>query len=328
MKFLSVVLVVGTALALGACQQQSEQGEEAPAGMGNAVPAVSPPATAPDGTVYPFDAVDDLDATEGLIAVRSGETLQIGSLEDLTNGAAARYLLDSRCTDVTANAGVFTVACADDIHTFTAAGKKDLAVPSPVSAAARTSTGEIVAGSAGQRRVTVFRDGEGEKSFDVARESDRILASQRPGQADSVVRINYFDTTIQGIDWENNRQGATLRAGLGVASVAAGRDGMFIAADATGSQLLVYNTDDIIRLQMTAPVAKSPWAVAWDDTNELAWITSTATNTAEGYSLSTGVPIKRETHATVADAQHMVVLENGTLLIASASGAGLQVIAP
>ncbi len=330
-KLTVAAAALSAAALLAACQSNpaEDSGNGGDVYMGNATAAASPASSRPAGTVHPFDAVRDLDATGDLIAVRSGGELTVGTLEEITSGRGRKHTLDDACGDVTANNGTFVAACGNDIKLITSDGEQTVHSDSPVTAAALTASGEIVAGSHDDKTIRVFRDGKQTGDFDAARETDRILTAPRGGNRDdAVVRLNNFDTTIQDLDWKDGRQGGTLRAGLGVGGVAAGPHGLILAADATGGQLLVYNTDDIIRLQMSAPVGQSPWAVAWDNPKMLAWASSTATNTAEGYSLSTGVPVLKENFATVANAQSMVSLPDGTLLLASASGEGLQVVTP
>lgn len=316
------------ATALSACGSDVT-GDDLPEQMGNATPAPSPASSDPAGTVLPFDAIEDLDTTEGVIAVRTANELHVGTVEKLREGTADTLALDEACGDVSANAGVFALGCGSTIMLVRAADStqaETLEVEEPVTAATVTTGGEVLAGSDSERKVWLYRDGQLADTFSVARETDQLQAVPVDGQADSVVRVNHFDTTIQDIDWGTGRQGGTLRVGLGVGKVAGGTDGLVLAADATGNQLLVYTTDDIIRLHQMAPVPESPWDVAWDEDTQLAWITSTATNTATGYDISRGVPLKRSEFATVADAQSIVTLDDATLLIASASGEGLQII--
>ncbi|MDY5784547.1 hypothetical protein [Corynebacterium sp.] len=325
------MLVTGLALGLGACQTPPQNEEQAGGGvaMGNATPAASPETSSPTGTVYDFEAVSDLDATGELISVRTGNELRVGTLEAITAGTAQRYELSDACGDVAANVGTFAIACGTEIRVFSADGVDTVTAEDPVSSAVRTSDGDVVAASHDSTTITVFgADGE-VSTFEAAKGTDQLVAAPRGADKhDAVVRVNHEVTTVQDMDIDNGRQGGTLRAGLGVGDVAGGPHGLVLAADTTGSQLLVYNTDDIIRLQMTAPVAESPWAVTWDDARALAWIASTATNTAEGYTLATGVPIVRTTVETVPDARHMVSLPDGTLVLASATGGGLQVVTP
>lgn len=299
--------------------------------MGNATPEASPQAGEVAGQLHSFEAVADLDATGELVAVRTASELAVGTLDAVLDGSAERYPLDPACGDVSARDGTFAVACGSEVRLIDASGQTTFATSAPASVAAVTSTGEVLTGSADKRTIRVYRDGREIDSFSVARETDQLLTVPRAGQPDAAVRVNHFDTTIQDLDLSdigNGRQGGTLRVGLGVGGVATGGDGLVLAADNTGSQLLVYTATDIIRLQQSAPVAESPWGVAWDGEASLAWVTSTATNTATGYDISQGVPLERVSVPTVADARGVVALADGTLVVASASGGGLQVIAP
>lgn len=294
--------------------------------MGSATPAASPASSDPAGEVRPFEAVRDLDATGDLLGVRTDSALIVGTFDEVLAGSAASYGLDGSCGDASANAGTFAVACGDTIRLFDRSGERSFATEEAATAATVTSSGEVLAGSKDARTVWVYRDGELERSLAVARETDQLQAVPVDGQPDSVVRTNSFDTTIQDLDWGGGKQGGTLRAGLGVGKIAAGEDGLVLAADATGSQILVYTSEDIIRLHQMAPVEDGPWDVAWDGRDRLAWITSTATNTATAYDISRGVPLERGRLRTVADAQSIASLADGTVVIASATGDGLQII--
>ena len=295
--------------------------------MGSAEPAQSPAAGDVDGSVVEFEAVRDLDSTDGVVGVRTENALITGTLEEIAAGRGTTHDLPDSCGDVSANAGSFAVACDGEIKVF-GANEATIATEHPVTSATITTTGEVLAGSDTERTVWLFRNGEEAESFSVARETDQLQAVPVDGQADSVVRVCSFDTTIQQLDWEGTREGGTLRVGLGVGKVAAGTDGLVLAADSTGSQLLVYTTDDIIRLQQMAPVPEGPWDTAWDAQNKLAWVSSTAENRATGYDISQGVPLIRKSVATIPDAQSMIALDDGTLVLASATGAGLQIVPP
>lgn len=328
---LAVVPVLAAAVLAGCGASPEakieEAGGEAAANMGSAEPAHSPAAAHPAGEVVDFEAVRDLDATDGVIGVRTDSALITGTLEDIRAGKGDRHELDSSCGEASANAGTFAVACDGEIRLF---GAQEQTIPTdrPVTVATVVSSGEVLAASDSERKVWVFRDGELADTFDVARETDQLQAARVDGQADSVVRTNRFDTTIQDLDWQGKRQGGTLRVGLGVGKIAAGDGGLVLAADSTGSQLCVYTTDSIVRLQQTAPVPDGPWDVAWDPAQRLAWVSSLAVNTATGYDISQGVPLKRAEFPTVADAQSIIALDDGTVVAASATGGGIQIVPP
>ncbi|AQQ15258.1 hypothetical protein CGLAU_06475 [Corynebacterium glaucum] len=322
-----LAVALGTA-ALTACSRPTELADELAVNMGNASPIESPSATDPDGEVHEYEPVLDLDTTDGLIAVRTADAITVGALDEILDETAESWPLEAECGDVSANAGVFAVGCGTTVRTFTASGADELPVEHPATSATVTSSGEILAGSSEERDVWVYRDGELVKTIPVARETDSIQAVPVDGQPDTVVRTNSFDTTIQDLDWNGGRQGGTLRVGLGVGKTAGGEQGLVLAADTTGNQLLVYTSDDIIRLHQMAPVPESPWDVSWDPANRLVWVASTSQNLVTGYDISRGVPLQRAQLRTVANAQSIISLDDGTLVLASATGDGIQIITP
>lgn len=323
----SMVPITIAALAVAACTPDVVDPNDS-VNMGSAEPVASPPSEHPDGQLLQFAQILDVDQTNDLIAVRTPDALVVGSLDQFKDNRTEKYELDANCSDVSANAGHFAVGCGDHIALIDSDGLHKLATEMPVTAATVTSGGEILAGSNSAKSVWLYSNGEFKKEFSVARETDQLQAVPVDDSADSVVRVNKFDTTIQDLDWGTGRQGATLRAGLGVGKVAAGEHGLVLAADATGNQLLVYTTNDVIRLQQSTPVPSGSWDVAWDSANQLAWVTSTAENLATAYDISHGVPVERAQVTTVSDAQSIAALSDGTLLIGSASGNGLQIISP
>lgn len=292
--------------------------------MGNAEPAQSPPTGQLNGEVLDFPAVEDIEVTEGTIGIRADGKLQIGSLEEIKDGSGTSHELPESCGDVTANVGAFVTVCDGEVRVFKGTEKNSFTPEDPVTVAAALPDDAVIAGSAEEPKVWVY-DADGTKAdgITVARPSDFVLAQQ-----DTVVRLNRFDTTIQDIQLAKSRQGGTLRVGLGVGQAAFGEDGLVLASDATGDQLLVYTTGEVVRLHQTVPTDATPWAVAWDPAHKFAWITSTEANTATAYDISKGVPREQRKVSTVADAQNMVSLDDGTLLIGSASGAGLHIVTP
>ncbi|WIM68854.1 hypothetical protein QP027_05595 [Corynebacterium breve] len=321
-----VALISAFGLALTACNAEGTAPEPGPE-MGNAQPVASPEQPDPTGEVHEFEDIIDLDQTGDTLGVRTADKLTIGTIDEITDGTAKAFPVDDTCTDVSASADKFVIACGKQVRVVDGKNEEAFTLEEPVQSAAITSTGELIAVSGDSAKAWVYKGGEKIDSFAVAHRSDSVFAVQHDdGQPDSVVRYNRENTTIQDIDWENGRQGGTLRVGIGIGQAVAGPDGLVLAADAQGSQLAVYTTGQVIRLQQMAPVAESPWAVAWDSSRDLAWVGSTAENIAVGYDISNGVPQKRYSVNTVPDALHMATLDDGSLVFASASGAGLQII--
>ncbi|ANE05329.1 hypothetical protein ccrud_07385 [Corynebacterium crudilactis] len=298
--------------------------------MGMATPAVSPAAQNPDGQVIDFGNITDMEVTEGdILGVRTETSLAIGTVKDFESGDVTELDVDKQCGDLTATGGTFLLPCADGVYLIDAQDP-DLgelrATEKPATVAALTSDNELLVGNDTDEELTIYRDGQDPKTFTVAGPNTQLISVPVDDRHDAVVRIWNDDTTIQDVDYPNDKEGAALRVGLGVGQMAGGEDGLLVVSDAQGGQIAIYNADDVIRLQMTAPTDKNPWGVAWDSANDLAWITSLGENTLVGYNISEGVPEEQQRLDTVADAQNIVVLSDSTLVAASATGNGIQII--
>lgn len=301
--------------------------------LGNAEPAASPASASPAGQVIDVAAeVSDMEAAGDILGLRSGDTLTLGTLDAFGSGDTTEVTVPAACSDLTASADTFVLACDDTVLLIDAASG-DIDTRSvadtdavPAASAVLTSGGELVVGSAEDDRVVVFADGQEQDSITVAGTSTQLLAVPVAGADDAVVRTNHANTTIQDVHWRDGRQGGTLRVGLGIGQAAAGQDGLVLASDNRGGQLAVYTADGVVRLHQTVPVAGSPWAVAWDPKRHVAWVATTADNRLRAFDLSTGVPEEVGAVDTVADARNILVLADGTLVAVSATGEGLQVI--
>lgn len=330
-RFLAAIIAT-SALALTACQQGSapDPGPE----MANATPQPSPTATDPDGQVIELPAawseVTDMESAGEVLALRSGTTLAVGTIGDFEAGQARELDIDAACGDLTATGDTFVLACGTQVQLIDAADagqtSRDVSAAAPVTAATLLSSGELIVGNEEEAEVTVFHSDGDTDTISVASPSTQLVSVPVTDGPDAVLRTNNANTTIQDIDWSNRRQGGTLRVGIGVGQVAPGTNGLALVSDASGNQLAVYTTDTVVRLHQTAPVDESPWGVAWDETNELAWIASTALNTITAHDISTGVPLEAHRLNSVADARNIVSLPDGTLVSVSATGDGLQVI--
>ncbi len=327
---LATSLLATTALLATACSQNPPGTPEAP-DMGKATPIASPAADNPAGTVIDVDAdITDMEVADGdILGLRSAENLAIGSIADFEAGKQVNLDVEAGCGDLTATGNQFVLACEQGVYLIDATDPTldDLhATDKPTTVAALTGEGVLITGNDVDEDVTVYREGREPVVLTVQDPGTEMIAVPVDDRHDAVVRIWNGTTTIQDVDYPNDREGATLRVGLGVAQMAGGEDGLIVVSDNRGGQIAIYNTDDIIRLQMTAPVDENPWGVAWDSSNNLAWITSLSTNQLAGYRISEGVPEELHRIDTIADARNVVVLGDGTLVVASASGDGLQVI--
>lgn len=304
--------------------------------MGNAEALASPVATDPAGRILELPAerarVTDMERAGEVIALRSETSLSIGDLAAQESGDAKVLDIDAACGDlaVSGSGDTFTLPCGTEVYLIDAAApslRTAVAVETPATVATQTSTGEVLVGNGTDASLRIYREGQDPETIPVEGATTQLISVPVEGQPDAVIRTWNPETLIQDVNWTENEQGATLRVGIGLGQMAAGPDGLVLVSDNLAPQIAVYSATDVIRLHQTAPVEESPWGISWDPANNLAWIASTAKNTIAAYDISEGVPTEKARVNSVADAKNILVLDDGTLLAASESGDGLQVIA-
>ncbi len=304
--------------------------------MGNATPLASPAQTKADGEVITLNdnltTVTDLEHVGDLLALRSGTTLAVGKLADFKKNTTTTISLDANCGDITATEASeeFIFACPDGVYAVGADKKKALIVPTdtPQTVAVKTSDGVIITGASDNNKVQIHTDTE-VTTVTVEDGTDQMIAVPTDSGPDTIYRINREHTLIQNVTYQDGKPGAILRVGLGVGQIAGGENGLAIAADTIGKQFGIYLAQEIIRLHQTTPTAnESAWTVAWDATNKYVWAATTTDNKLRGYSIAAGVGEQQQVYNSIPDVQNFVVLTDGTLIAASATGAGLQVINP
>ncbi|PFG28708.1 hypothetical protein ATK06_1828 [Corynebacterium renale] len=325
-------LSLGAGSVLAACSSMGNS--ELADVMGDATPVESPVSRDADGEilsdVFADGTVIDIEHIGNILAVRGEDSLAFGTVEQFQAGQSREVAVDKQCGELTANSETFVLACGEKVIEYS--GPEFEAVETavdpeyPATSAVRLTTGELLTANSDSARVVLYKGEEKPHIIEVEKYTTQLLSSPVDDGPDAVIRTLSEDTTIQDIDWSNGKQGARLRVGLGIGRVAPGPDGLFLASDTTGGQLMVYTADDVIRLHQAGPVDESPWAVAWDPHRNVAWVASTANNLATAYDISTGVQQPEFEIRTVADARSMVVLADGTIVTGSATGDGLQII--
>ncbi|WP_144412270.1 YncE family protein [Corynebacterium uterequi] len=313
------VLVLAAGLMMSSCQDSAPAalvtgGEEE--ALGNAVPVASPPAENNVGETIIDGEVSEVVTTGSLLGARIGDELIVGSIADFRGGDARRLDI-AGCADVTGAPSGIVVACGDHVRIVDAAGDRRVDVNAPATTAVLTTDGALVTASDSEHVVQVYDGAELAEEFDVAGATHELLAVPVSGSDDAVLRINRDNTTIQDVRVAEARQGGTLRVGLGVGTAAAGDNDLAVVSDTRGSQLAIYTADEVVRLHQTLPVDESPFAVAYD--GELAWIASTATNTATGYDIAGGVPVEKRRVPTPANVRAMVFVD-GHLVVGGTDG--------
>ncbi|RZL78425.1 MAG: hypothetical protein EOP32_21940 [Rhodococcus sp. (in: high G+C Gram-positive bacteria)] len=143
---------------------------------------------------------------------------------------------------------------------------------------------------------------------------------------ESLTALDRGQTSVTAIDVHGSALGVALRAGEGATQLTTDHYGRILVTDTTGDELLAYTTDTLM-LRQRFPAGLAPYAVAYDDAADRAWVTLTETNEVVGFDLSSGVGVETARYPTVRQPNSVAVdTVNGDLLIGSATGDGLQQI--
>lgn len=355
LRAVAIAAALGLSLSAAGCapgvsdpqdKAQEEQSANQPISnaVGKATPQDSPAASAPSGELIElgaeFHAVSDLAAVGDIIAVRSGHKLTVGTVDELKNHTSTTLLINQDCGDLSAAAGSFILACPNSLSG--GAGGGEIAIINPdkpglenhrtapmkFTAATLTTDGVLIGGSADENDLYAFRgqDSAGAKKIQTGRKTHQLVSSPVEGSRDAVVFIDRDTTAIQGVDYANNRQGAALRMGVGVGTIAAGENGLIFAADTLGHQFGLYTDTDVLRLHQTLPTGQAPWALAADPKRDAVWVATNGDNFLQAFTYNTGVPVGHGKINTPAKVRAVAVLNDGSLITASQDSSALHLV--
>lgn len=326
------VLLVGSATLVAGCSTDAQPADELmitdnPVA---ATAAASPPAgTAVAGTVLAVAGLPTamvVDARTRLLAVAVAEP-----------PAVLLYRLDELAA---APMSVSLPGAAEDLRLageggplLTAAGDQLVRIALPDGTARSTPVEGSPANAAqfedrtlvavrDRRQVAVLDGNGGQRTISGEMFSaDRVLSAGAGAVVLDRLRNAVFELDVAG---GSIRQG--LRAGQGSTNAIADRFGRVLVADTRGGALLVFSLDPLL-MRQRYPVGGAPYGIAYDPTRDLAWVTLTDTNEVVGYHMVGEEPRERYRFPTVAQPNTVAVDPvSGRVLVASATGEGMQVI--
>lgn len=322
--------LIAVAVGMAACSSPTAELEEQNlVAQGDASPAESPQVSDPaGGEVIPVPgSVRSLVAVGDLVVAQVDDppSLEIGRVDGTSWESEETVPLPSGAGDASAaHDGTVVVPHADGVVLVSASGEaRDITGLGPVTAAALTTDGRLLTGTAEGEIVVRGADGAEQRRIGGLTSVDRISVA---GDG-SVTALSRPDTVIASVDLDSDNAGPLLRAGRGAGMLDEFGQRSVIASDTVGGTLLVYSTSPV-RLHQQFPVAAAPWAVAGDSSRQLVWVTSTGTNSVQAYDLGDGVGIQRADIATVRQPDSLAVTDSGTVVVGSADGAGLHLIRP
>lgn len=226
---------------------------------------------------------------------------------------------------VQADQFVASVPDAGSVVWFTTSGSvvRTVRVPGePVATA--TQDGQALVAVRDRKAVQVVEDGAVTKTISGKLYSaDQVVTAG--GQA---VVLDRLRTALFEVDVEAGTVEEGLRAGQGATNAVADPFGRVLVTDTREGALLAFSTDPLL-LRQRYPVAGGVYAIATDSKRDLAWVTLTERNEVVGFDLRGGEPEEKYRFPTVRQPNSVAVDDStGRVVVGSATGEGIQVIAP
>ncbi|HTI25559.1 MAG TPA: hypothetical protein VL652_31510 [Kutzneria sp.] len=332
MRRLAVVLIAGSALVTG-CSSGTNTGDDLQVAdtVTAATPADSPAqGKTPAGTVLALGqnataiTVDTAQHTAA-VAVDNPPALR---LYDLTSIDAPPKTIDlpGRVDNLSTTGDVILapVRTANQLLRIT--------LPTGTVDKITLPGGPVAANTQGTRTLVALHDTKAVAVLNGDKTERTITGLASADQAlqvgDKAVVLDKLRTAVFDLDPAAGKIGAGLRAGDGATNAVTDNYGRVLVTDRRGGELLVYKPDTLVELQQY-PVPGAPYAIAYDPQRHLAWVTLTATNQVVGYDVAGGEPVEKHRIDTVRQPNSVAVdPTTGRVLVASADGAGVQVITP
>lgn len=206
--------------------------------------------------------------------------------------------------------------------------QSDIDVEAP-SVLAQTPDGLILVGTETGRILVLNDQLAPERTFGgFVRVDDITVAPASEGRDDvQVVVLDRAQSSVSPIDLTDGDIGPALRAGNGATNAVVDRYGRVIVANTRDGELVAFYGSPLV-MRMRYPVPDGPFAVDYDRTRNLVWVSKTASNEVVGYELVDGEPQERARHDTVGQPDEIRVGADGAVYVLSARDGGIQVIAP
>lgn len=296
-----------------------------------ATPSASPPLDGePAGTVIPGVA--------GTALAQAGSTVAVLGTDGTVRLHTAPGAADTpppRATDVTdvaaltADGDGFLAASPARLSRIGADGAvtQIAGEQGPVLSVAVTDDDRILVGTDDGHLRVLGRDGELQRDIhDFVRVDEILVAPASSEVAGQVVVVDRAQSMVAPIDIDTGERKASLRAGNGIAEATVDSYGRILATGTADNELLGFYGQPIV-MRFRFPVSPGPYALTWDDTQQLLWVSTTGDNQAIAYDLSTGEPRERGRIATVGQVSAMTAdPDTGILYVLSERGDGLQAV--
>ncbi|MGW5049712.1 YncE family protein [Actinokineospora sp. NPDC004072] len=323
-----LVAAVAVAVLLAGCSNAQPQDElMVTTDPVAATPARSPaPAATPAGQVHPAGAASAAAIAGRTLALATKTGVDLYDLDALDKAPRAVELAGPAETLAVDGADLLAaVPAKNQVVRINTASATATQVEVPGAPAAATGfDGSTLVAVRDTKGVAVVTDGAVTKNVSGGLLSaDRVFAVG--GQA---VVLDHLRNGVFRLDLAQGSVEEGLRAGEGATNGVVDRFGRVLVVDTRGNSLLAFGLDPLL-LRQRYPVPGAPFGIAYDPERDLAWVTLTATNEVVGFDVAGGEPEERFRFPTVGQPNSVAVdPADGRVVVASANGGGVQVIAP
>jgi len=196
----------------------------------------------------------------------------------------------------------------------------------PVSGGPTSATefdGQLLVAVPGARGVAVLTGDRLARTITGAVSPDEVLAV-----ATAAVLVDQSRSAVFDVDVAAGTIGAGQRAGDGATNAVADSYQRVLVVDTRAGELLAFSAGPVL-MRQRYPVPGAPFGLAYDTRRGLAWVTVTALNQVVGFDMAGGEPVEKYRMPTVRQPNSVAVdPTSGRVIVASASGGGIQVIQP
>ncbi|SFB57119.1 hypothetical protein SAMN05216266_120114 [Amycolatopsis marina] len=329
-----VAIGLACALVLSGCSEVKEGGGDALQVVADpvaATAAVSPATTAePEGTVLPAEKVTALAVDSGsrtlAVAVQQPPSVLLHDLD--APGAKPRTVsLPGQAASLAVQEGQFvaSVPGAGSVVWFEPSGttvRTAEVAGAPVASASHDGRSLV---AVRDRKAIEVLDGE---TVTKTISGELYSADQVVTAGGHTVVLDRLRTALFEVDVEAGTVDVGLRAGQGATNAVADPFGRVLVTDTRAGSLLAFSTEPLL-LRQRYPVPGGVYAIASDAKRKLAWVTLTGRNEVVGFDLRGGEPEEKYRFPTVRQPNSVAVDDRtGQVVVGSAAGEGIQVIAP
>lgn len=330
-----VVAVVVCCAAAGTACSTSEPSDEL---MVSDNPVAATAARSPAATVAPAGTVSALPGTPTSMVVDAGQRVLAVAVDKPAAVLLYRLTEEDTLTDPTS----VPLAKTPKSLTLARPGGPLLAsvdgelvritVPSGQTSAAPVDGELVSAVGFGERTLVAVRDRKavavlgGDKVDRVISgglfSADQVLATGEHAVVFDRLRNAVFELNVSAGTVDEG-----LRAGEGSTNAVTDRFGRVLMADTRGDALLAFSVDPLL-MRQRYPVAGAPYGLTYDPKRDLVWVTLTERNEVVGFDVAGEEPVERHRFPTVEQPNSVAVdPSSGRVVVASATGKGIQVIA-